>query len=170
MLAAKSAGAEILFAGGILTENVAMMKELERMDYKIPAVLSWIGRQSSSTLQMMGTASENVYLVDYVVADESAAGRAFMERARRYLNEDDFKRANRYTIPAYAGTKVLLEAMRRCGKTLTWACTIKQMDGIKDFETSVMPPLTFTAQSHFARQKLSLMKANAKTFTYQPLE
>ncbi|CAN5452897.1 ABC transporter substrate-binding protein [soil metagenome] len=170
MLAATNAGAEVLFAGGILTENIAMVKELERLGSKIPVGISWIGRQSSSTLQMMGPASENVYLIDYVVPDESPQGRAFMERARRYLNDDDFKRVNRYSLTGYAGTKVMLESMRRCGKALTWACMIKELNGMKNFETNVMAPLTFTADSHFSKQTLMLMKANPKTYTYQPLE
>ena len=170
ILAATNAGAEVLFAGGILSENIAMVKELERLGSKIPVGISWIGRQSSSTLQMMGQAADNVHLIDYVVPDESPAGRAFIERARRSLSDDDYKRVNRYTLTGYAGTRVLIEAMRRCGKTLTWACTIKQLDATKDFETGVMAPLSFSPQSHFSKQSLMLMKANTKTFTYQPMD
>ncbi|CAN5806079.1 ABC transporter substrate-binding protein [soil metagenome] len=170
MLAATSAGVEVLFAGGILTENVAMVKELERLDKKIPVGISWIGRQSSSTLQMMGPASENAHLIEYVLSEESAACRAFMARARKYLNDDDFKRVNRYSLPGYASTMALMEGMRRCGKALTWACTIKEMNGLKNFETNVMAPLTFSPDSHFSKQALMLMKANPKTYTYQPLE
>ncbi len=169
ILAAQRAGVEVLFAGGILSENVAMVKELERLGINIPVGLSWIGRQSSSTLQMMGAAVDNVYLIDFVVPDESAEGRAFVEKARRLLSEDDFKRVNRYTIPGYVGTRALLEAIRRCGKAVTWACAIEQLNGLTNFETGVMPPLTFTSTQHFARQKLSLMKANPKTYTFQPL-
>ncbi len=170
ILAAKKAGVEILFAGGILSENVAMVKELERLEMKIPVALSWVGRQSSATLQMMGTAAANVYLIDYVVADESPVALAFFERARRLLSEDDMKRANRFTMTGYAGTSALLEAMRRCGKALTWACTIKEMNGLKAFDTKVMAPLNFSPTSHFSRQPMALMKANPATFTYQPLD
>ncbi len=170
ILAATNAGAELLFAGGILSENIAMVKELERLGSKIPVGISWIGRQSSTTLQMMGAAADNVYLIDYVVPDESTAGRAFMEKARRVLPEDEFRRVNRYSLTGYAGTRVLIEAMTRCGKALTWACTLKEMDGMKNFETGVMAPMSFSAQSHFSRQGLMLMKANTKTFTYQPLD
>lgn len=170
ILAATKAGAELLFAGGILTENVAMAKELERLGSTIPMGISWTGRQSSQTLAMIGPYTERLYLIDYVVPDESAAGRAFMERARRLLPEDEFKRANRYTLTGYAGTKVLLEGIRRCGKAVTWSCVNKELANLKDFETAVMPPLSYSASSHFAKQQLQLMKANPKNFMFQPLD
>jgi branched-chain amino acid transport system substrate-binding protein len=170
VLALTKAGAEILLAGGIVTENVAMAKELERLGNKMPVALSWIGRNSPATLSLMGTAAENIYLIDYVVADESPEGRAFMARASKLLSEDDFKRVNRFSMVGYAGTKVFIEAMRRCGAALTWACTIKEMNGIKGFETNVMAPLSFSPTSHFSRQPMQLMKANPKTFGFEPMK
>lgn len=169
MLSATKAGAEVLLAGGIVTENVAMVKELERLGSKIPVGATWIGRYPSA-LQAMGSAAGNFYMIDYVVPEGSAQSRAFYARATKLLSEDELKRVNRYTPVAYAGTKTLIEAMRRCGKALTWACTIKEMDATKDMETSVMAPINFTPKSHFSRQKLSLMKANVKTLEFEPLQ
>ncbi|MES2363221.1 MAG: ABC transporter substrate-binding protein [Pseudomonadota bacterium] len=166
MLAATNAGAEILFAGGIVTENIAMVKELERLGSKIPVGATWIGRYPS-VLQAMGSAAQNFYMIDYVVPEGSAQSRAFYARATKFLSGDDLKRVNRYTPVAYAGTKSLIEAMRRCGKDLTWACTIKEMDATRDMETPVMAPINFTQKSHFSRQKLGLMKANPKTLEFE---
>jgi ABC-type branched-subunit amino acid transport system substrate-binding protein len=151
MLSATKAGAEILLAGGIVTENIAMLKELERLGSKIPVGATWIGRYPSA-LQAMGSAASNFYMIDYVVPEGSAQSRAFYARAAKLLSEDDMKRVNRYTPVAYAGTKTLIEAMRRCGKALTWACTIKEMDATKDLETFVMAPINFSPESHFSRQ------------------
>lgn len=169
MLAATRAGAEILLAGGIVTENIAMVKELERLGSKIPVGASWIGRYPA-VLQAMGSAAENLYLADYVAPEGSPQSRAFYARAGKFLSEDDLKRVNRYTPVGYAGTKVLIEAMRRCGKALTWACTIKEMDATKGMETAVMAPLSFTPTNHFSRQKVNLMKANPKTLEFDPIQ
>jgi branched-chain amino acid transport system substrate-binding protein len=169
MLAATRAGAEILLAGGIVTENIAMVKELERLGSKIPVGATWIGRYPA-VLQAMGAAAENFYMIDYVVPEGSPQSRAFYARAAKLLPEDELKRVNRYTPVAYAGTKTLIEAMRRCGKALTWACTIKEMDNTKNMETPVMAPLNFSPTSHFSRQKLSLMKANPKTLEFEPIQ
>ncbi|MES2534267.1 MAG: ABC transporter substrate-binding protein [Pseudomonadota bacterium] len=170
ILSANSAGAEILLAAGIVSENIAMVKELDRLGKKIPVGLSWIGRNSATTLQPMGPAVDNVYLIDYVVADESPEGRAFMARAQKLLPEDDFKRVNRFSMTGYAGTRVLIEAMRKCGKALTWTCTIAQLNATKNFETNVMAPMSFSPTSHFSKQTLSLMKANPKTYNFEPIK
>lgn len=169
MLAATRAGAEILLAGGIVTENIAMVKELERLGSKIPVGATWIGRYPA-VLQAMGSAAENLYMIDYVVPEGSPQSRAFYARAARLLSEDDMKKVNRYTPVGYAGTKVLLEAMRRCGKALTWACTIKEMDNTTNFETHVMAPISFSPTNHFARQTLQLMRANPRTLEFEPLQ
>lgn len=68
MLSATKAGAEVLLAGGIVTENVAMVKELERLGSKIPVGATWIGRYPSA-LQAMGSAAGNFYMIDYVVPE-----------------------------------------------------------------------------------------------------
>jgi len=169
MLAATRAGAEVLLAGGIVTENIAMVKELERLGSRIPVGATWIGRYPA-VLQAMGPAAENLYMIDYVAAEGSAQSRAFYARATRFLAEDELKKVNRYTPVGYAGTKVLLEAMRRCGKALTWACTIREMDNTKNFETLVMAPIAYSPANHFSRQTLGLMKANPKTLEFEPLQ
>lgn len=169
ILAATNADAEILLSGGVVTENVAMLKELERLGKKIPVGMSWPGRNSVNTHQMMGPAFDNVYLIDYVVADETDRGRALMARAAKFLSEDDFKRVNRFTYTGYAGTRIMIEAMRRCGKALTWACTIKELEATKNFDTGVMAPISFSPTSHFSKQALSLLKGSSKTFNFEPI-
>lgn len=149
--------------------KVALALEPERLGMNIPAGATWIGRYPS-VLQAMGSAAKSFYMVDYVVPEGSAQSRALCARAAKLLSDDDLKRVNRYTPVAYAGTKSLIEAMRRCGKDLTWACTIKQRNATKDMETGVLAPLNFTPTNHFSRQKLSLMKANPKTLEFDPLQ
>src|SRR5690606_21686230 len=105
MLAASQAGAEIVFAGGIVIENIAMVRELERLGKEIPVVISWIGRNAPSDLQPMGQAVKNLYLIDYVVADETPEGQAFRELAEKYLPADQIAHFNRYTMVGYAGTR-----------------------------------------------------------------
>lgn len=169
ILGAVNAGAEILLTSGIVTENIAMAKELERLGKKMPIVISWVGRYKA-VLEAMGPAGEHVYLVDYVAADEGAQARAFNARASKYLPEDEVKRLNRFSFTGYAGTKVLIEAMRRCGRGLTWACTIKELNATKDFETGVMGPISYSATSHFAKQSMTLMKANPQNLTFAPIQ
>lgn len=169
MLKVKQSGAEVLYAGGLISENVAMAKELERQGLKVPMGVSYVARVAA-TLKLMGTAGENVYTADYVEAEESARGKAFLQKAKALISEDEFKRVNRFTMSGYAGARVMFEAMRRCGKALTTACTISQLESMKDFDTGVTSPVTFTPTSHLSVQKLQLLKGNPTTLAFDPAQ
>ncbi len=170
MLRTKEAGAEMLYAGGVVGENVAMVKELERLGLKIPVGISFVSRVPVA-LKLMGSAGENVYVLDYVVAEESDKGRAFIEKAKGLLGADDVGRMNRFTSTGYAGAKVMFEAIRRCGKALTWACALTQLDALKDYDTGVLSsPVSFTPTTHFSSQKLVLLRANPATSSFKPVE
>jgi len=169
MLKANQAGAEMLYAGGLLSENVAMAKELERLGLKIPMGISYVGRLAA-TLKLMGSAGHDVYTADYVEAEESPRGKAFLDKAKELIPEDEFKRVNRFTMTGYAGARVMFEAMRRCGKDLTRKCTIEQLEGLKNFDTGVTSPVSFSADSHLSLQKLQLLKGNPATLTFDPVK
>lgn len=168
VLAANEAGAEILFAGGIVSENIAMVKEMERLGNDGPVVLSWIGRYAPQFLAPMGEAVKNVHMVDFVVADESEEGKAFMEKAAQYLDESDMKKVNRFSMVGYASTKVLLNAIGECSD-LTWTCVNDALEATKDFEVGVMSPISYGPDSHFSNQELRLMRVNPETLNYFPI-
>ncbi|XAH21539.1 ABC transporter substrate-binding protein [Xylophilus sp. GW821-FHT01B05] len=170
ILRAKGAGAEVLYAGGVIGENVAMAKELERLGLKIPVGISYVSRVPVA-LKLMGTAGDNVYVLDYVVAEESDKGKAFLAKAKALLSPDDFAKVNRFTFTGYAGAKTMFEAFNRCGKALTWACTVTQLDGLKEYDTGVMSsPVSFSPSAHLSLQKLVLLKANPGTLSFKPVD
>jgi len=169
MLRLKEAGAEMLYAGGIINEDVAMAKELERLGLKIPMGISFVAR-APVTLQLMGRAAERVYALDYVVAEDSDKGKAFMEKARALLSAEDFKRVNRFTFTGYAGARVLFDAFARYGKALTWACALTQLESTKGFDTTVLSsPVSLGPTQHLSLQKLVLLKANPASLSFEQI-
>ena len=169
MLRLRSSGAEVFLAGGIIAENAAMVKELEKLNYKPVTGIFWPGR-IPATLKLMGPASEGVYGIDYVAADKSEAVVAFTERAKSLLSEADFKAINRYTLVGYASTRVLIEAMRRCAGNLTWTCTISELEKTKNFETGVMGPISFGPGVRFSSQQLHVMRADFRTLSFESVK
>ncbi len=167
ILRARQSGATAVYAGGVLSENVAMVKELERIGMKdVPVGISYVA-QVPAIVNLMGSAGENVYTMDYVVSLDSEKGKAFIERAKKHLPEADVARIHRFALTGYAGAQVLFEAMRRCGRALTWACTISELDKIKDFDTGVLnSPISFSPTQHLSMPDLKLLKVNvaAKQF------
>ena len=81
MLQLKDSGAEVFLAGGIIGENIAMMKEMEKLSIKPAVGIFWPGRVEV-VLKLMGPASDGIYAVDYVEPFAGAAGKAFLEKAK----------------------------------------------------------------------------------------
>ncbi len=169
ILKVKESGAEALMAGGVLGENITMVKELERVGHKIPVGVTYVSRVPASA-KMMGSAGENVYTVDYVYLENSPEAKDFMAKLDKYLSADERAKVNRYTFTGYASTRALFAAMEKCGKALTAECTIKQLEQVKNLETGSMTPISFSADDHLAAPKLFLMKADPASVSYKLVE
>jgi ABC-type branched-subunit amino acid transport system substrate-binding protein len=169
ILKVKAAGAEALLAGGVLGENVAMAKELERVGHKIPMGVTYVSRVPASA-KLMGPAGENVYTVDYVYLESSPQGKAFTEKLAKHLSPEEMARVNRYTYTGYAGARTLIDAMGRCGKALTWDCTNAELAKVSNLDTGVMTPISFSATNHLAAPKLFLLKADPAAVTYKAVQ
>jgi branched-chain amino acid transport system substrate-binding protein len=168
MLRLKDAGVEVFLAGGIIGENVAMIKELEKLNVKPAVGIFWPGR-IEIVLKLMGPASDGIYAVDYVEPFAGTAGQAFLAKAKPLLQEAEFKGINRYTMTGYAAAKVLFDAIGRCGKDISWVCTIAEVEKTKNLETGVMTPIGFGPGVRFSNQKLKIMQAEFSTLSYKPV-
>ena len=169
ILKVKQSGAEALMAGGVLGENVAMAKELERISHKIPMGVTFVSRVPAS-VKLMGSAGENVYTVDYVYLESSPQGKAFTEKLSKFLSPEELARVNRYTYTGYAATRALFDAMGRCGKTLTWDCTNAELAKVKNLDTGVMTPISFSPTMHLAEPKSFILKADPTAVTHKPIQ
>ena len=166
VLKVKEAGAEALMAGGVLGENITMVKELERIGHKIPVGVTYVSRVPASA-KMMGSAGENVYTVDYVHLENSPEAKDFMAKLDKYLSPDERAKVNRYTFTGYSAARALFAAMGKCGKALTAECTITELAKLKNLDTGAMTPISFSPDDHLAAPKLFLMKADPAAVTYK---
>ena len=69
----------------------------------------------------------------------------------------------------YAAAKVLIEAIGRCGKEPTWACTIAELEKARNVNTGVMAPISFGPGVRFSNQKLQIMQADFPTLSFKPV-
>lgn len=169
VLRAKEAGVEVFIAGGIISENVAMLKEMEKLGIKPVTAIFWPGRVEA-VLKLAGPASDGLYAVDYVAPLAGEEGRKFTELAKKLLKPDEVARINRYTMTGYAGARVLLAAIEKCGKDLTWDCTNKELAATKDLKTGIMGPISFAEGSRFSNQAVQIMQADFKDLTFVPVK
>jgi branched-chain amino acid transport system substrate-binding protein len=169
MLRLKDSGAEVFLAGGIIGENVAMIKEMEKLGVKPTVGIFWPGRVEV-VLKLMGPASDGIYAVDYVEPFAGPAGKAFLEKAKPLLQEAEFKGINRYTMAGYGAARTLFAAIGRCGKDVSWACTIAELEKTKNLDTGVMAPISFGPGVRFSNQKLQIMQAEFSTLSFKPVD
>lgn len=169
MLRVKDAGVEVLIAGGIISENIAMVKEAEKLGITPTIATFWPGRVPE-VLKAIGPASNGIYGVDYVEPLQSEAGQAFLELAGKYLSEDEVKRVNRYTMTGYSSTVVLIDAMKACTDDLTWACTIEKLQSNPPVDTGVMSPISFGPENRFSNSEVRIMRADYDTLSFVPVE
>lgn len=169
MLRLVSSGAEVFLMGGVLAENVAMAKELERLGSDIPFGVNFVGRVPI-LLELMGSAGKNIYSADYVATENSEEGQAFLSKLRQYLTEDELAKVNRFTFTGYIGAITLFEAMKNCGEDLTRKCTIAHLDEMRNFETGISSPISFSPDNHFSMLELQLMKGDPETRTFVPVD
>lgn len=169
MLRVKDAGVEVLIAGGIISENIAMVKEAEKLGISPVIATFWPGRVPE-VLKAIGPASDGIYSVDYVAPIQSEAGQQFLELAGKYLSEEEVARVNRYTMSGYSSTKTLIEAMKGCAEDLTWACTIDKLQSNPPVDTGVMAPISFGEGNRFSNSPVTVMRADFDTLSYSPVE
>jgi len=167
MLKLKESGADVFLAGGIISENVAMLKELEKLGHKPVTGIFWPGR-IEPVLKLAGPASDGILAVDYVEPLAGPAGKAFLEKAKGLVSEAEYKGINRYTQAGYAAGRVVVEAIRRCGKDVTRDCMIAEMEKTKELVTGAMAPISFGPGMRFSSQKVQIMRADFATLSYVP--
>ncbi len=169
MLRVKSADVDVLIAGGIISENIGIVKEAEKLSITPTIAAFWPGRVPE-VLKAIGPASDGLIGVDYVTPIQSEAGQAFVELAKNFLSEEEVPRINRYTMTGYASTKVLLTAIKACEADLTWACTIEKMQSNPPVETGVMAPVRFGEDNRFSNSPVTIMRADFETLSYSPVK
>jgi branched-chain amino acid transport system substrate-binding protein len=167
MLRLKGSGAEAFLAGGIIAENVAMLKELEKLAYRPVIGIFWPGR-IEAVLKLAGPASDGLFAVDYVEPLAGPVGKAFLAKAKATPSDAELKGINRYTQAGYAAGRLLVETVRRCGKDVTRACMIDQLEKTQNLETGVMAPISFGAGKRFSGQKVQIMQADFASLSYKP--
>lgn len=136
-------GAKVIVSGGIISESVAIMKEAEKLDMKA-VVATTITGHLPVIQKLAGTAGEGYYTSDYVLTLSEEKAKPFKELAAKYLSEDELKDVNRYTMSAYAGSRLIVGAMRECTDKLTRDCVIDALESGKKFDVgAAMEPVSF---------------------------
>lgn len=152
---------DVLVAGGVISETVSMLREASKYRMKLQ-----IATVPTSTLPIVIKLSKKTgyrYLsADYVAPMGSAGTAHFEKMAAKHLTAKEVGALNRYALTAYVATKVMIEAIRRCGKAVTRACVIGKLASGEEYETKgVTPPVKFGNGNHVSATALRVLGVDA---------
>jgi len=72
--------------------------------------------------------------------------------------------ANRYSIFGYFYAKLLAEALQRAGKDITREKLIKTLEGIKNWESGIISPVSFSETDHEAQKDGFMVEVKGNVF------
>lgn len=138
------------------SEAVACAKELARQNVKLP-LYTYSVNVSNDVISLGGAAMEGMKAVSWIVPPDgdSPALKEYQQaiKALSPNNKPDFQSA--YT---YATAKVFVEALSRVKGPLTRENFIIALETLKNYETGILPPVTFSATKHNGNSEIQCVQ------------
>lgn len=158
----KSAGVNVLANGGIISGAANILSEARKLGMDIQSAQVW-SEDMPLSVNLAAEAGYDYYVADYV-ALTGDANDAFMEKAKKYVTEDEIGAINRYTLVTYAALLAFAEAMKGCGDDLTRECTIENLRKMENFDVGgIVAPLSFNNEKQLSGTALAVYQIDAKT-------
>ena len=87
----------------------------------------------------------------------------YREIMEKYGKDRD-KTPNRYSLFGYFYAKLAVEGLKRAGKNLTREGFIAALEGIKNWESGITPPVSFSATDHLAQDSGFMVEVQKGVF------
>ncbi|MBI1845383.1 MAG: ABC transporter substrate-binding protein [Candidatus Rokubacteria bacterium] len=138
----RAAAPEVTFL--VLTPAPAAqaLKERQKIGWSDTLMVSTGPLTDERYLALAGEAAEGVeglaVLPDPVNGTEPGV-RLYREHMKKYFASNE---PNRYSLSGYVFAMLFAEGAKRAGRTLTRERLVKALEGVKGFETGIIPPIT----------------------------
>ncbi len=144
-------------------ETIAMAKEIVQQGIKT-AVYSYGPASTNSLIDTGGAAVEGLRAVAHVVPPNSdtPAVREYREALAKYSPGE---KPDYGSLFSFGNAKIFVEAVRRIDGPINRASLVKALETLKNFETGILPPVTFGPQQHLGT--LALQRVEVKGGKWQ---
>lgn len=161
----RSAGVNVLANGGIISGAANILSEARKLGMDMQSAQVW-SEDMPLSVNLAAEAGYDYYVADYV-ALTGPANDAFMEKAKKYVTDEEIAAINRYTYVTYASLHAFAEAMKGCGQDLTRECTIENLRKMESFDVGgIVAPLSFNNDKQLSGTALAVYQIDAKTKTF----
>jgi ABC-type branched-subunit amino acid transport system substrate-binding protein len=169
ILKTRAAKSNVMIIGGVTTEIPAMLKEASK--FKLPLEIATVPTSTLPPIMKLSAPYGYSYFSgDYISPMGSEGTAHFMDSARAALTEEELKALNRYSLTGYVATRIMIEAIRRCGENPTRACAVEKIESGEEFDTAGLTlPLTFAKDRHISATAVRVLEVNPAEQSVKPV-
>lgn len=169
ILKLRAAGMDVFVNGGVTGEIPAMLKETSK--FKMDLDIATVPTSTLPPIMKLAEPTGYTYLSgDYISPMGSEGTSHFEEVANAQLTEEELGSLNRYALTGYVATRVMIEAIRRCGEEPTRECVVAEIESGNEFDTTgITQPLTFADDRHISATAVRVLEVDPGAGTVTPL-
>jgi len=168
VLALQKSGANIVITCDVLPPIISFLKTAEKYNYW-PKVFGFNWATDDLLVKACGPAAKNYIGAGFVGSwtDDTPGIKLVREIAKKYNRKP--KLSSLY-IGGIGTSMLFAEGIKRAGKDLTPETLKNALETLRDFDTGgILPPVTYTPESHAPAKKVKLFKADVEKKCLVPL-
>jgi len=154
---AKAAGVEHIVFLGIPKDAAIVMREANNLGWK-PQFYGHNALGDPQTFQLAGPLAEGAIAIAVMepLDSDKPAVKGFLAAQQKYKPNT---KPTTYSMHGYQSGKLFAEALKRSGGKLDEASIIGALESMKNYDTGLMAPLSFSADQHAGALAGAIMKA-----------
>ena len=138
----KESGADALLISCATSQAAQIIKEAEKLAWK-PQFMVLSGAADNKLIELAGSATEGMMAATNVVFPGVTDTPEVVEARKVITKYYPDQPVNIPAIDGYAVAMVTVEALRLAGKEPTREKIVQALEGMREYETGILPPVTF---------------------------
>jgi branched-chain amino acid transport system substrate-binding protein len=146
--------------------GATFLREAHKQGWKDTKIISSGPLTDEKYINLSGGVGEGVWglsLWPDPVNSQDPAVVEYREIVQKYGKDRD-KTPNRYSLFGYFYAKLFVEGLKRAGKNVTRESYIATLEGIKNWESGIIPPVSFSATDHLAQNSGFMVEVQKSVF------
>ena len=146
--------------------GAAFLREAHKQGWKDTKIISSGPLTDEKYINLSGGVGEGIWglsLWPDPVNSNDPAMVEYREIMEKYGKDRD-KTPNRYSLYGYFYAKLFVAGLQRAGRNLTRESYIAALEGIKDWENGITPPVSFSATDHLAQNSGFMVEVQKGVF------
>jgi ABC-type branched-subunit amino acid transport system substrate-binding protein len=146
--------------------GATFLKEAHKQGWKDTKIISSGPLTDEKYINLSGGVGEGVWglsLWPDPVNSQNPAVVEYRKIVDQYGKDKD-KTPNRYSLFGYYYAKLFVEGLKRTGKNVTRESYIAALEGVKNWESGIAPPVSFSATDHLAQNSGFMVEVQQSVF------